>query len=69
MNQNGDLFVSDYANHSVKRWRKSEIGKGGEGTIVAGGNNRGNKLNQLTYPSHIFIDGEETVYPMVGIIV
>ena len=26
MNRNGDLFVSDYANHVVKRWRKGEIG-------------------------------------------
>ena len=62
MNENGDLFVSDYENDAVKRWRKSEIGKGGEGTIVAGGNGRGNKLNQLNYPSYIFIDREETLY-------
>ena len=62
MNENGDLFVSDKENHAVKRWRKGEIGKGGEGTIVAGGNGRGNKLNQLNWPTYIFIDGEETVY-------
>ena len=62
MNENGDLFVSDYENDAVKRWRKSEIGKGGEGTIVAGGNGRGNQLNQLDYPSYIFIDREEALY-------
>ena len=62
MNENGDLFVSDWENHSVKRWRKDEIGKGGEGTLVAGGNGRGNKLNQLTGPGYIFIDREESVY-------
>jgi len=62
MNENGDLFVSDWENHSVKVWRKDEIGKGGEGTLVAGGNGRGNKLNQLTGPGYIFIDREESVY-------
>ena len=60
MNDNGDLFVSDWRNHAVKRWRKGEIGQ--EGTIVAGGNGTGNQLNQLHTPSHIFIDREETVY-------
>ena len=62
MNENGDLFVSDYVNHAVKRWRKGEIGSGGEGRIVAGGNGKGNQLNQLNYPTNIFIDREESVY-------
>jgi len=62
MNENGDLFVSDYENNAVKRWRKGEIRRGGKGTIVAGGNGQGNKLNQLSDPSYIFIDREETVY-------
>ena len=62
MNENGDLFVSDYENHAVKRWRKTEIGKGGEGRIVAGGNGQGNQLNQLNTPTNIFIDREETIY-------
>ena len=61
MNENGDLFVSIQVKHEVKRWRKGEIGKG-EGTIVAGGNGEGNKLNQLNYPTFIFIDRQETVY-------
>jgi len=62
MNENGDLFVSDCENHAVKVWRKGEIGSGGEGRIVAGGNSCGDKLNQLTGPGYIFIDREETVY-------
>jgi len=62
MNENGDLFVSDQKNHAVKRWRKGEIGSGGEGRIVAGGNGCGDKLNQLNSPSYIFIDREESVY-------
>ena len=60
MNENGDLFVSDWIEDAVKRWRKGEIG--GKGTIVAGGNGTGNKLNQLNIPTYIFISREETVY-------
>ena len=62
MNENGDLFVSDLGNDAVKRWRKGEIRKGKEGRIVAGGNGRGDKLNQLNQPTYIFIDREETIY-------
>jgi len=62
MNENGDLFVADLKNDAVKVWRNGEIGKGKEGIIVAGGNGRGNKLNQLNYPTYIFIDREESVY-------
>ena len=62
MNKSGDLFVSDRENDAVKRWRKGEIKKGKEGRIVAGGNGKGNKLNQLNNPTYIFIDGEETIY-------
>ena len=57
MNENGDLFISDWENHSVRRWRKGEIER-----IVAGGNGQGNQLNQLNKPTNIFIDREETVY-------
>ena len=60
MNKNGDLFVSDWNEHAVKRWRKGE--KGGKGTIVAGENGKRNELNQLYNPTHIFVDREETVY-------
>jgi len=62
MNKSGDLFVSDRENDAVKRWRKGEIKKGKEGRIVAGGNGRGNQLNQLNGPTYIFIDREETIY-------
>ena len=62
MNENGDLFVSDWNEHAMKRWRKGETGRKREGIIVAGGNGQGNKLNQLNCPSYIFVDREETVY-------
>ena len=59
MNENGDLFVSDSEKDEVRRWRKGEKD---EGTIVAGGNGRGDKLDQLNRPAYIFIDRQETVY-------
>ena len=62
MNANGDLFVTDHWRGAVKVWRKGEIGKGGEGIIVAGGNGLGIKLNQFHSLSYIFIDREETIY-------
>jgi len=60
MNENGDLFVADFDKHVVKRWRKDEQGE--ERTIVAGGNGKGNQLNQLNRPSFVFVDREETIY-------
>ena len=60
LNENGDLFVSDDGNYAVKRWKKGE--KEEEGTFVAGGNGKGNKLNQLSDPGFLFVDREETVY-------
>ena len=58
MNKNGDLFVSDCEKHEVKRWREHEK----EGIIVAGGNGKGNQLNQLNGPTFIFVDRNDTVY-------
>ena len=59
LNENGDLFVSDCWKHEVRRWRK---GSEKEGTIVAGGNGEGNKLNQLNHPTFIFVDRHESIY-------
>jgi len=58
MNENGDLFVSDDKTDEVKRWRKGEK----KGTIVAGGNGRGDQLHQLNNPTFIFIDRHDTLY-------
>jgi len=58
MNNKGDLFVSDYERDEVKRWKKDEK----LGTIVAGGNGRGDKLNQLNHPEFIFVDREDSIY-------
>lgn len=58
MNDNGDLFVSDCERHEVERLRKGER----EGVVVAGGNGKGSRLNQLNYPTYIFIDRNDAVY-------
>ncbi|CAF1102044.1 unnamed protein product [Adineta steineri] len=58
MDNNGDLYVSDEEKHEVKRWKQGEI----NGIIVAGGNGRGNKVNQLNSPYHIFVDNDYSVY-------
>jgi len=58
MNDNEDLFVSDYQTHEVRKWKKNEK----HGTIVAGGNGRGDDLTQLNRPGYIFVDRQNAVY-------
>jgi len=62
MNDDGDLFVSDFERHEVKKWRKGET----EGTVVAGENVAGDRLNQLNTPTYLFVDRHETVYVSDG---
>jgi sugar lactone lactonase YvrE len=58
MDDNGNLYVSDWMKAEVKRWKAGET----NGTIVAGGNGEGSQLDQLNYPAHIFVDQEYAVY-------
>ena len=58
MDNNGDVYVSDSEKNEVRRWRLGETA----GTIVAGGNGKGNSLNQLNYPTFIFVDQDHSVY-------
>ncbi len=58
MDNNGDLYVSDRTKDEVRRWKAGET----SGTIVAGGNGRGNHLNQLNNPTYIFVDEDHSVY-------
>ncbi|CAF1464517.1 unnamed protein product [Adineta steineri] len=55
----GFLYVSDYKKHEVRRWK---MGEKNEGIVVAGGNRKGNKLNQLNTPTFIFVDDDQSVY-------
>ncbi|CAF4282873.1 unnamed protein product, partial [Adineta steineri] len=60
MDKHGFLYVSDYVKNEVRRWKIGEYNN--EGIVVAGGNGKGNKLNQLNYPSFIFVDEDQSVY-------
>jgi sugar lactone lactonase YvrE len=58
MDNDGYLYVSDYAKDEVRRWKMGEK----NGTILAGGNGKGNRLDQLNSPFYIFIDEDDSVY-------
>ncbi|CAF3997774.1 unnamed protein product [Adineta steineri] len=57
--KNGFLYVSDNEKNEVRRWKMGEYNKG---IVVAGGNGKGNQLNQLNFPSFIFVDDDQSVY-------
>ncbi len=58
MDNDGFLYVSDLAKDEVRRWKIGET----SGTIVAGGNGQGNRLDQLNDPYYIFVDEDRSVY-------
>ncbi len=58
MDSNDNLYVSDRENNEVRRWKMGET----YGTIVAGGNGKGDHLKQLNYPTYIFVDKDHSVY-------
>ncbi|CAF1408975.1 unnamed protein product [Rotaria sordida] len=52
------LYISDYIKDEVRRYQIGDK----NGTIVAGGNGEGASLNQLNFPTYIFVDQQQTVY-------
>ncbi len=58
MDSYGYLYVSDWNKHEVKRWNIGEK----NGTVVAGGNGQGNRLDQLNNPFDVFVDQDHSVY-------
>ncbi|CAF4507408.1 unnamed protein product [Rotaria sp. Silwood2] len=58
MDENGSLYVTDVGNNEVRRYRREES----QGTVVAGGNGSGNRLDQLSSPAYIFVDRDHSVY-------
>ena len=58
MDENGSLYVIDEGKHEVRRYRRGES----QGTVVAGGNGNGNRLNQLSDPEYVFVDRDHSVY-------
>ncbi|CAF2746111.1 unnamed protein product [Rotaria sp. Silwood2] len=58
IDENGTIYVTDNARDEVVRY---DIGDS-EGTIVAGGNGKGDGLNQLNSPYCVFVDKDYSVY-------
>ncbi|CAF4401687.1 unnamed protein product [Rotaria sp. Silwood2] len=58
MNENGFLYVVDFGKNEVRRYRREES----QGIVVAGGNGRGNRLDQLCDPWYVFVDQNNSVY-------
>ncbi|CAF1013688.1 unnamed protein product [Adineta steineri] len=60
MDKHGFLYISDSKKNEVRRWKMGEYNN--EGVVVTGGNGQGNRLNQLNWPTYIFVDEEQSVY-------
>jgi sugar lactone lactonase YvrE len=58
MDENGSLYVPNYTKDEVRRYRRGES----QGTVVAGGNGSGNRLDQLSDPLYVFVDRDHSVY-------
>ncbi|CAF1368347.1 unnamed protein product [Rotaria sordida] len=58
MDEYGSLYVVDDDNNAVRRYKIGDA----EGTVVAGGNGRGNLLNQFNGPRYVFVDRHYSVY-------
>ena len=52
------LYVSDVVKNEVRRCTIGDK----NGIVIAGGNERGNQLNQLNYPIYFFVDEEQAVF-------
>ncbi|CAF5036396.1 unnamed protein product [Rotaria sp. Silwood1] len=58
MDDNGFLYVVDDGKYEVKRYKIGDT----QGTVVAGGNGQGNRLDQLSIPRYVFVDRDHSVY-------
>ena len=58
MDHQGYLYVSDTAQHEVRRYTIGDK----NGIVVAGGNGQGNELNQLNFPTYLFVNEEQALY-------
>ncbi|CAF3369049.1 unnamed protein product, partial [Rotaria socialis] len=58
MDEQRYLYVSDERKHEVRRYQLGEK----NGILVAGGNGKGDGLNQLNNPYYLFVDRQQSVY-------
>jgi len=63
MDNNGNIYISDFEKHEVRRWNIEETNEtiiaSENGTIVAGGNGRGDQINE---PTFVFVNEDHSVY-------
>ena len=52
------IYISDTNNHEVRRWKIGDQNS----KLIAGGNGKGYRLNQLNTPHYIFVDNQRSVY-------
>ena len=52
------LYASDVVKDEVRQYTIGDR----NGIVVAGGNEKGNQLNQLSVPTYVFVDEEQAVY-------
>jgi len=50
--QQQTIYVADYGNHRIIKWKFGER----NGEVVAGGNGGGNRIDQLNYPCNVILD-------------
>ncbi|CAM4883968.1 unnamed protein product [Rotaria socialis] len=67
VDKNKNVYIADFANSRIIEWKHgSKIGQvvAGEsvGTVVAGGNGKGSRLDQLNSPRFLFVDRDYSVY-------
>ena len=58
MGEDVSLYVTDNNKHEVRRYRRGKS----QGTIVAGGNGKGDRFDQLNFPHYIFVDRDHSVF-------
>ena len=54
----GFLYVSDLVRHTVRQYAAGDR----YGKVVAGGNGKGGRLNQLNHPTYVFVGPDQEVY-------
>ncbi len=52
MNNDGYLYISDVQKQEVRRWKRGET----NGIVVAGGNKRSHRFDQVNQPYYVFVE-------------
>ncbi|CAF1224408.1 unnamed protein product [Adineta ricciae] len=58
IDKQGYFYISDREKHEVRRWKANDT----SGRLVAGGNGKGDRLDQLNNPTFIFVHDDNSIY-------